>query len=46
MLEKRMESISKDVPGNAIGDCAEPKAATAAHNNQSPITGMDTRIVW
>ncbi|MBQ5473302.1 MAG: RHS repeat-associated core domain-containing protein, partial [Lachnospiraceae bacterium] len=42
-LQKRMESTSKGVPGNAIGDCAEPKAATAAHENKSPITGMDTR---
>ena len=29
--------------GNLVGDCAEPKAVSAAHNNESPITGMDTR---
>lgn len=23
--------------------CAEPKAATAAHKNESPIVGMDVR---
>lgn len=38
-------SFSNGVPegGNKLGVCAEPKAATAAHYNQSPITGMDTR---
>ena len=29
--------------GNLPGVCAEPKAATAAHNINSPIIGMDTR---
>lgn len=30
--------------GNDVGVCSEPKAAEAAHNNPSPIVGMDT--VW
>lgn len=36
-------SFSNGVPegGNKLGVCAEPKAATAAHYNQIPITGMD-----
>ena len=40
-----MNMLSNGVPegGNKLGVCAEPKAATAAHYNQSPITGMDTR---
>jgi len=29
--------------GNKPGMCAEPKAATAAHKNKSPIVGMDVR---
>ncbi len=29
--------------GAPVGVCAEPKAATAAHYNDSPITGMDVR---
>lgn len=29
--------------GNPAGNCAEPKAATAAKDNPSPITGHDTR---
>lgn len=29
--------------GNLVGMCAEPKAAQAAHKNNSHITGMDTR---
>lgn len=27
---------------NELGACAEPKAFTAAHDNPSPITGMET----
>ena len=38
-----MRSRGKKVPGNAIEDCAEPKAASAAQKNSSSITGaMDT----
>ena len=29
--------------GRKPGECAEPKAATAAHKNESPIVGMDVR---
>ncbi len=39
-----MDKIRKPVEGGNIpGVCAEPKAATAAHNNESPIVGMDVR---
>ena len=32
-----------DPLGCPKGNCAEPKAASAAHNNRSQITGADTR---
>lgn len=40
-----LDNMTKGVPdkGNKKGVCAVPKAATAAHDNPSPITGMDTR---
>ena len=39
-MKKTKEKIKK---GNKPGMCAEPKAATAAHKNESPIVGMDVR---
>ena len=40
LMKKTKEKIKK---GNKPGMCAEPKAATAAHKNESPIVGMDVR---
>ncbi|WP_010250465.1 hypothetical protein [Acetivibrio cellulolyticus] len=42
------EALKAQIPnavgnGNLPGVCAEPKAVTAAHYNESPIIGMDTR---
>lgn len=42
-LANVMEKSNKGIPENYIGDCAEPKAATVASKNSSPIVGMDTR---
>lgn len=36
--------ISSSKGGCDIGNCSEPKAANAAHQNSSPITGYDT--IW
>ncbi|HOV28163.1 MAG TPA: RHS repeat-associated core domain-containing protein, partial [Pseudobacteroides sp.] len=47
VIDKKLMNIllqtGKGQPGNPIGNCAEPKAVTAASVNTSPITGMDTR---
>lgn len=37
------ETDIEELGENPIGFCAEPKAAILAHDNPSPITGMDTR---
>ena len=37
------KAMSKEMKGNIVGVCAEPKAALLANSNKSPITGMDTR---
>ena len=42
-ISRPMSMIEPARDGNIPGACAEPKAATAAHNNPSPIVGMDTR---
>ncbi len=42
-LKEIMERSGKGTPGNILGACAEPKAASAANKNTSQIIGMDTR---
>lgn len=37
------ETDIEELGENSIGFCAEPKAAILAHDNPSPITGIDTR---
>jgi hypothetical protein len=42
--QKLMKNTPKQIRGGSKpGMCAEPKAATAAHKNESPIVGMDVR---
>ena len=38
------ENLKQVETGCSLGNCSEPKAANAAHNNSSPITVYDT--VW
>jgi hypothetical protein len=37
------DNLRKAPDGNRVGDCSEPKAANAAHDNPSPIDGFDSR---
>jgi hypothetical protein len=41
-----MDKMLKEVEGgNFRGACAEPKVATAAHGNESPIVRMEVMVL-